>query len=147
MYQAALMQFNGTLVSKSTLSGWFKTRFPHSMTFRKTNKVPIDKFKPENALRIHEFNLTMSLFLNQPHRMKFGDEKPLKGADLFTGKAPKDPFTGLVPATVVDSDFRNTFNIIGFCGIDVEVPAMDFYIVDCKDTTTTAATLCLLLKH
>ena len=139
MYQAALFQQNGTLVSKATLSGWFKTRFPHSMTFRKTNKVPIDKFKPENALRIHEYLLTICLFIDQPHRLKFGDEKPLKGADLFNRKARKDPFTGLVPATIVDSDFRNTYNIIGFCGIDIRCPAVDFYIVG-EDETTTAAT-------
>ena len=81
----------------------------------------------------------MSLFLDQPHRIKFGDEKPLKGADLFNGKARKDPFTGLVPPTIVDSDFRNTYNIIGFCGIDIRNPAVDFYIVG-EDETTTAAT-------
>ena len=138
-YQATLIQTTGTYVSLSTLSQWFKHRFPHKMTMRKTNKVPIDKFKPENVLRIHKFNLTMCLFLDQPHRIKFGDEKPLKGADLFNGKARKDLFTGLVPPTIVDSDFRNTYNVIGFCGIDVNVPAMDFYIVG-EDEATTSAT-------
>lgn len=138
MYQGALLA-HGTFVSTSTLSSWLRTAFPHKMTLCKTNKIPIDKFKPENALRIHEYLLTMSLLLNQIHRVKFGDEKPLKGAELFNGKARKDPLTGLIPGTVVDSDFRNTYNIIGFCGIDVRVPAIDFYIVDSQEHTTTAA--------
>ena len=30
-------------------------RFPSKMTLRKTNKVPLDKFLPENILRIHEY--------------------------------------------------------------------------------------------
>lgn len=137
-YQGTLLS-HGTFVSTSTLSAWFRNAFPHKMTFCKTNKVPIDKFKPENALRIHEYLLTMSLLLHMIHKIKFGDEKPLKGAELFNGKARKDPFTGVVPGTVVDSDFRNTYNIIGFCGIDVRAPAVDYYIINSQEQTTTAA--------
>ena len=139
MHQGAIFHHHGTLVSKSTISRWMATRFPHKMTFRKANKVPVDKFSPLNAIGIHECNLTISLFLGNPHKIKFGDEKPLKGADLFNRKARKDPFTGVVPVTVVDSDFGNRCNIIGFCGIDMRCPAMDFCIVG-EDQTTAAAT-------
>ena len=136
-YQVALYQKTGTIVSKSTLSAWFRKRFPVKMSFRKTDKVPLDKFKPENILRIHEYHLTINLVLHTPWRLKFGDEKPLKGADLFNGAARKDPFTGTVPATIVDSDFRNTYNIIGFCGIDALIPcAVDYYIIGEGQTTT-----------
>ena len=137
-YQERLRRDTGTVVSPATLSRWFRKRFPHRMSFRKTNKVPMDKFKPENILKIHEYNLTVSRFIHQPWRIKFGDEKPLKGADLFNGRARKDPFTGIVPATVVNSDFRNTYNVIGYCGIDPTAPAVDYYIVG-EDQTTTAA--------
>ena len=82
------------------------------MTFGKTDKVPIDKFAPMNALQIHEFMLSISFFLLCPHKLKFGDKKSLKGAELFNGKARKDPFTGLEPVTVVDADFGNTHAII-----------------------------------
>ena len=136
-YQVALYQRTGTFVSKSTLSAWFRTRFPVRMSFRKTDKVPLDKFKPENILRIHEYHLTVNMVLHTPWRLKFGDKKPLKGADLFNGAARKDPFTGSVPATIVDSDFRNTYNIIGFCGIDAFIPcAVDYYIIGEGQTTT-----------
>ena len=43
-YQVALHQKTGTIVSKSTLSAWFQTRFPVKMSFWKTDKVPLDKF-------------------------------------------------------------------------------------------------------
>ena len=47
-------------------------------------------------------------------------------------------FTGIVPATVVNSDFQNMYNVIGYCGIDPTVPAVDYYIVGEDQTTTTA---------
>ena len=50
----------------------------------------MDKFKPENMLKIHKYNLAVSRFIYQPWRIKFGDKKPLKGADLFNGCARKD---------------------------------------------------------
>lgn len=40
---------------------------------------------------------------------------------------------------MVDSDFRNTYNIIGFCGIEIRAPAVNYYLVDSQEHTTTAA--------
>ena len=88
----------------------------------------MDKFKPENILKIHEYNLTISQFIRQP----------LKGADLLNECAQKDPFTGNIPATVVDLDFWNTYNVIGYCRIDPTVTTVDYYIVG-EDQMTTAA--------
>mgnify|MGYP005855778119 CR=1 FL=1 len=136
-YQSILFHQTGSAVSKTVLSDWFCSRFPVKMSFRKTNKVPLDKFKLKNVLRIHEYHLTVNFLLQTPWKLKFGDEKPLKGCDLFNGAARKDPFTGIVPPTIVNSDFRNTYNVIGYCGIDISVPAVDYYIVG-EDQTTTA---------
>ena len=61
-----------------------------------------------------------------------------KAPDLFDGHARKDPFTRNVPATVVNLDFQNTYNVIGYCGIDPTAPAVDYYIVGKDQTTTTA---------
>ena len=77
-YQERLWRETGTIVSPTLLSRWFKKRFPHRMSFQKTNKVPMDKFKPENMLKIHEYNLTIRRFIHQPWWIKFGDKKPLK---------------------------------------------------------------------
>mmetsp|Transcript_26591 Transcript_26591/g.40981 ORF Transcript_26591/g.40981 Transcript_26591/m.40981 type:complete len:142 (+) Transcript_26591:650-1075(+) len=53
-----------------------------------------------------------------PSRIKFGDEKHLKGQELFNRKVRRDVLTGVVPASLTTSDFRNTYTITGFCGID-----------------------------
>ncbi|KAL7561010.1 hypothetical protein ACA910_000095 [Epithemia clementina (nom. ined.)] len=137
-YQITLYQQSGTYVSRSLLSKWFYTRFPHKMILCKTNKVAIDKFKQENTLCIHEYNLTILLFFGQPWRFKFGDKKALKGRNFCNGKAQKDPFTGIVPSTLVQSDFRNTYSIIGFCGVDLSVSPMAFYLTGAGEKTSAA---------
>ena len=138
-YQTELLHTRGIFVSVSTISRWLRQRFPHKMSLCKTSHIPIDKFKPENALRIHEYLLTISLLLSQIFCVKFGDEKPLKGSELFSGRARRDPLTGEVPGTIVDSDFRNTYNIIGFCGVDMTTYPIDYYITDTTQQPTTAA--------
>ena len=138
-YQWKLFQTSGKFVSRSTISRWLRSRFPHKMTLCKTNHVPIDKYKPENAIRVHEYLLTISCLLSEIHRVKFGDEKPLKSAELFNSKARRDPITGMIPPTIVNSNFRNVYNIVGFCGIDIYAKPVDYYILDTKEHTTTAA--------
>ena len=39
VHQGASFHHHGTLASKSAISRWMATRFPHKMTFRKANKV------------------------------------------------------------------------------------------------------------
>jgi hypothetical protein len=63
-------------------------------------------------------------------RIKFGDEKHLKGSELYNRNGRADPLTGKVEDTIVGSDFRNTYTIIGFCGFDRRTNAVDFYIND-----------------
>ena len=65
-------------------------------------------------------------------------KKLLKEADLFNEHVQKEPSSGNVPATVVTLDFRNTYNVIGYCGIDPTVSAVDYHIVR-EDQTTTAS--------
>ena len=56
----------------------------------------------------------------------------MKEQELYNAKARKDPMTGIVPPTIVDSDFRNVYTIVRFCGIDIFLPPMDYYILDTK---------------
>ena len=106
-YVTNLQLLTGTVASKSLISQWFKNRFSHKDTFWSTSIVPRDKFKPENILRYSDY-LAQIKQIN-PLRLKFVDEKSLKGAEIFNRKARADPLTGFVPITVVDSDFRNTY--------------------------------------
>jgi hypothetical protein len=91
---------------------------------KKANNVPADKFKVDNCIRYAEYIQEVKKI--SPWRMKFVDEKSLKGAELFTKKSRVDPLTGLIDNRLVPSDFRNTYSIIGICGIDPQVSAMFF---------------------
>ena len=82
----------------------------------KPNLVPYDKFRPENEGRAYEFLFMLSHF--SPERVKFGDEKSLKGQELYCRNVRRDPETGEIPPIMTGPDFRNTHSITGFCGID-----------------------------
>ena len=82
----------------------------------KPNLVPYDKFRTENESRAYEFLYMLSHF--SPWRVKFGDEKLLKGQEVYNRKVRRDPRTGKIPVMTATPDFRNTHAITGFCGID-----------------------------
>jgi hypothetical protein len=88
--------------------------------------VPADKYSLENVLRAKEYVKTISE-MNR-NRVKFDDAKHLKGRELFDRKVRRCPLTGVVEEIIVNSDFRNAYTIIGFCGIDLEVNPFDFYL-------------------
>jgi hypothetical protein len=54
-YQTHLFQINQTTVHESVISRWFHTRYAFKANFRKPNLVPIDKFKPANIQRAHDY--------------------------------------------------------------------------------------------
>lgn len=112
-YCIRLIEDRGVFVSPSVICKWFLSSFPFRGSLGKLNQVPLDKFSPENILRAMEH----WEFIRQvdPFRLKFGDEKPLKGEDLFNRKGRADPLSGEREPIYVDSDFRNTYNIIGIC--------------------------------
>lgn len=120
-YRRLLQQITGTDVSEPVLCRWFDTRFQYSASLRKPCLVPKDKFKPENVVRMSEYIDIVKMLIcnNLQHRLKFGDEKHLKGGELFARNVRRCPLTGETPAVSTDPDFRNTYSIIGFCGIDV----------------------------
>ena len=53
-----------------------------------------------------------------PSRITFGDEKHLKGQELYNRNVRHDPITGFIPDTYTNGDFCNTYALTGFCGID-----------------------------
>jgi transposase len=106
----------GTCVSESTVSRFFNHGFPIRGGLCRPNLVPIDKFKPENIERAFEYLQVLAQIA--PHRLVFGDKKHLKGQDIFNRKNRKNPMTGEIPLMMVNPDFRNTYNLTGFCKID-----------------------------
>ncbi len=61
---------------------WFNHTFLHKGNLGKLNQVPIDKFTPENVLwTIKHWDFIARI---DPFRLKFGDEKPLKGPSMVS---------------------------------------------------------------
>ena len=79
------------------------------------NLVPYDKFRPRNIEKAIEYIRALARI--DPGRLKYADEKSLKGRDICNKLARRDPFTGIIPPTMTDPDFRNSYSIIGICGI------------------------------
>ena len=91
-YCIRLITDRGVFVSPSVIGKWFKHSFSCKGTVGKLNQVPIDKFTPENVLRtIEHWDFIARI---DPFRLKFGDEKPLKGEDLFNRKGRANPLNG-----------------------------------------------------
>jgi hypothetical protein len=82
----------GVFVSPSVFCKWFNHMFLCKGNLGKLNQVPIDKFTPENIVKTVEY----WDFITQvdPFWLKFGDEKPLKGEDLFNWNGHADHLNG-----------------------------------------------------
>jgi hypothetical protein len=120
-YSRCLYLATGKFVSRNTICQWFLTAMPFKGGLRIVNQVPIDKYKPKNILRLLKF-MDKILRIN-PYRLKICDENHLKRAKLFNRKGCRDPLTGKVEPLLVDSDWRNSYTIIGFCGIAPDTKA------------------------
>jgi hypothetical protein len=135
-----LAYYTGTIVDRSTVSRWFLHAFPISGGLLRVNQVPIDKFKPNNIERAIEY-LTILTYIS-PELIIYGDEKLLKGQELFNRKTRRNVLTGFVPPCFVNSDFRNTYALTGFCSIDRRKPAVCYDIHDgVNDSIEFEATL------
>jgi hypothetical protein len=80
------------------------------------NLIPFDKFCPENSFRVIDYFEILAKI--NPHRIKFGDEKSLKGREVFNCKVWRNPLTGEIPPIKTNPDFTNAYSLTGFCGID-----------------------------
>jgi transposase len=123
-----LHYYTGTIVSERTVSRWFDEAFPIRGRLRVPNLVPYDKFRPGNIEKAWEYLDHISRI--SPERLKYGDEKSLKGKAIFNKKARRDVLTGLVPPTMTDPDLRNTYSIIGICGINKNSSPVRYRITD-----------------
>ena len=82
----------------------------------KPNLVPLDKFRLQNVANLIDYiNFIVG---ERPCNIKWCNEKNLKGQEFFSWKVRRNPLTGQIPSVSTDPDFRNTHNIVGFCGID-----------------------------
>ena len=127
-YANWLFYYNGTVVSESTISRFFIHGFPVRGGFCKANLVPYDKFRPQNIEKAKEYLRILARC--DPRRIKYGDEKSIKGRAIHNKKARRDVLRDVVPATLVDPDLRNTYSIIGICGIDKKTTPVRYRITE-----------------
>jgi hypothetical protein len=88
----------------------------------------LDKFRPRNIEKAIEYIRALAKI--DPGRLKYADEKSLKGQDICNKLARRDPFTGIVPPTMTDPDFRNSYSIIGICGTSARSTPMKYRITE-----------------
>ena len=93
-YKYHLQVTTGTIASKTVLCKWFKHRFHIRGSLRKTLIIPRDKYKPANILRYTQYLEVMSQMDHK--RLKFVDEKSLKGSEIFNRKGRVDPLTSIL---------------------------------------------------
>jgi hypothetical protein len=103
------------MVSKMTVSRFFNHALPIQAGICVPYLVPYDKFHPRNIEKAVKY--IRALVRIDPGRLKYADEKSLKGKDICNKLARRDPFTGILPPTMADPDLRNTYSIIGICVI------------------------------
>ena len=118
-------------MDRSTISRLFNYSLEFRGSLRMPNCVPLDKFKPLNILRLDDYRavLQLLLYMDGSHRrLKLCGEKPIKGNELYRKKTRRNPITGEVPCCNVPSDFRNTYNTIGFCGVHPSTHPVHFEI-------------------
>jgi hypothetical protein len=128
-------------VSTSTVSRVWSHAFEFKASFLKPNLVPRDKFKIENVARAREFIDIVKQI--DPVRLKFCDEKHLKGSEIYNMKSRRDPLTGFVADVHTESDFRNTWTIIGFCGYDMSTVPFFHQI---REYTNTAESFAIAVE-
>ena len=127
-YVSGLYVHTGTLVCRQTIANFFDRGFEIRGKLCKPNLIPYDKFRPANLDKALEYLQTVAMF--DRSKLKFGDEKHIKGAELWCRKTRRNVFSGVVPPITTHSDFRNTYTIIGFCGIDSRVTPTRYGIVE-----------------
>ena len=98
-YQRCLQAKSGKKVDKSAICKLFLKAFPVRASLRKTNPIPINKFKPAHIEKFEDYVATINGI--DPMRLKFADEKLLKGLELFGLRARPDPYTGKMPGKIV----------------------------------------------
>jgi hypothetical protein len=79
------------------------------------NLVPYDKFRPRNIKKAVEYIKALARI--DPSRLKYADKKSLQGKDICNKLAWRDPLAGITQPTMTDPGLRNTYSIIGICGI------------------------------
>jgi len=128
-YVEELLFHTGTLASESFISDCFANRFDHSGKFKVGCLVPWTSTRKRTLLVARYFEYCQFIqAINDPSRLKFGDEKHLDGADLYKRKMRHNPVTGEVNGILVEGGLRDRFNINAIIGLDHWTPTNRLFL-------------------
>ena len=102
-YLHGLYSHTGTLVSCQTIANSFNHGFRIKWSLCKQNLIPYDKYWPENLDKALGYLQTAAMF--DSSKFKVGDEKHIKGAELWCRKTQRNIFSGVVAQITTHSDF------------------------------------------
>jgi len=90
--------------------------------------MPYDKFRLENIEMANKYIKTLANI--DSIQLKYRDKRLLKGKSIFNRKARRDIDKDIVPATMIDPDFRNTYSIISICEISRRSTPVRFWTTE-----------------
>ena len=80
-----------------------------------------------------------------PHLVHFGDEKLLKGCEVFNRRGREDPETGEVKEVIVPPYFRNMYCIMGFITVNTSKYPPLLYTIG-EDNHDSAAYMAFIVR-
>jgi transposase len=115
-------------VSYQCVADWFHKHWDHKGNLKKTNLVPLNKWKIDNKLHYYEFVQKMRIFKDHS-KYNFLDEKQVWNKDVYAKKVRKDLLTGKLPCIHMSRDFRESYNIMAIISPNpVKAHPMDYTI-------------------
>jgi transposase len=128
VYVKLLEDEMGFRVSHQTVDNFFKKRFDHRGSLRKSSFVPLDKYKPENVQRCLEF---FDIIKKLPDHFKYHwiDEKHVVNHHCVQDRVRACPLTGRVRCINVTGDFREAYNLIAIISANTTKPSPVYWIV------------------
>ena len=136
VYRQLLIDVYGTQVSTSYLHNWWRYRFDHRGTLRKSTHIPLDKFTESNWLRYYEYRIACNV-LHDHTKFNFIDEKHLVNHNGQSIRGRVDPITGYLDGIPVDGSFRDANNIV--CCISGNPCKMQHVFYAIRKATTTSS--------
>jgi hypothetical protein len=94
LYHNLFFLYTGIYLCELTFSNFFLHALPFRDSMVNPNLVPWDKFRPKNVADMMKF--VGFIIHEKPRNIKFGDEKNLKGQELFSRKVRRNPLTGKI---------------------------------------------------
>ena len=129
-YVVELFKFSDRVVSESFISQWFLKAGPHRGSCQKTSTFPTHRYSMTNVMLLYDYQEHITnLTKFDPSRIKFCDEKSLKGIHIYGHSVRADPLTGKKePVSVDNSILRTAVNIFTACSIDPTVNPVEYFI-------------------